>query len=76
MQPKGRILSISNKILQVLLPANTCLIRSLVNSKVLALFGYTNNKVQLGVKKLGDELHAHAWIEGFEPNYTKVFELK
>jgi hypothetical protein len=63
-----------NTVLRRLYPRTRCLLRSVVLNETLMRYGYTDQKIKLGVKYDEDKLLAHAWI-GSDGGFNKVYEL-
>lgn len=61
-------------VLRLLYPKTSCMVNSFVLNESLMLFGYTDQKINFGVKYENDKLLAHAWV-GDGGDFIKVYEL-
>ena len=75
MQPLRKVSGLTDRIISLLLPGTSCLIRSLVKRDVLKSFGYSTY-VFFGLKKNDDQYEAHAWLS-HERNagFAKVYQI-
>lgn len=75
LQPKAKLIGLTEKILDWIVPGSGCLLRAFIKREVLYRHGY-NVGINLGVSFEENKLKAHAWLPGEKiEHYIKVYQM-